>query len=112
MEAIYDRTYLDTRRAAVHALRGTALSQRAVDVSSPRSRGGNGKPDVMVTDAADLVAERAEWGLDENKGSAVQLAASVVHAAACTVLQDFELPNTYDEAARVGEGAPRLTPAA
>ena len=59
----------------------------------------NGAPDVLVTDADDPVAERAEWGLGEN----TRVVPFSWLRAWC--MQDVELPDSYDEAARVGEGA-------
>ena len=80
-----------------------------------RQRGGtcvdwegdaNGAPNVLVTDSPDPVAERAAWGLDQTT--------RVVPFSWLSMWsqQDVDLPDTYDEAARVGEGGPpRLTPA-
>ncbi len=61
---------------------------------------------ILVTDATDPVAERAEWGLDE-KTRVVPFVWLREWSQ-----QDVPLPETYEQAASVGEGAPRLAPAA
>jgi len=76
-----------------------------------RQRGGTcvdwegdatGKPDILVTDAADPVAERAEWGLDEK----TRVVPFSWLRAWC--MQDVDLPDSYKEAARVGEETLRV----
>jgi len=93
-----------------------AEKDEPLEVALIRQRGGkcvdwegdtDGKPDVFVTDADDPVAERAEWRLDEK----TRVVPFIWLRAWC--MQDVDLPDTYDEAARVGEGGmPGLTPAA
>jgi len=119
------RVMLDERPESAVAAQAVALARQLGVVSEAgeplewaliRQRGGTcvdwegdagGRPDVFVTDADDPVAERAEWGLDE-KTRVVPFSWLQTWTQ-----QDVPLPDTYDEAARVGEGAPpRLTPAA
>jgi len=91
------------RQLGVVAEKGEPLEWELI-----RQRGGKcvdwegdatGKPDVLVTDAADPVAERAEWGLDE-KTRVVPF-----RWLQAWTQQDVPLPDTYEQAARVGEGA-------
>ena len=117
------RVMLDERPESAVVAQAVALARRLGIVSEAgeplewaliRQRGGscvdwegdvNGRPDVLITDAADPVAERAAWGLDEK----TRVAPFIWLHTWC--MQDVPLPDTYD-AARAGEGAPRLTPAA
>jgi hypothetical protein len=119
------KVMLDEREESSVVAQAAALARQLGIVSEAgepmewaliRQRGGtcvdwegdkNGAPDVLVTDAADPVAERAQWGLDE-KTRVVPF--SWIRAWS---QQDVDLPDSYEEAARVGEGdPPRLTPAA
>jgi len=119
------KVMLDEREESSVVAQAAALARQLGIVSEAgepmewaliRQRGGTcvdwegdvtGAPDVLVTDASDPVAERAAWGLDEK----TRVVPFSWLRAWC--MQDVDLPDSYDEAARVDEGdPPRLTPAA
>ena len=114
------RIMLDERPESAVVAQAVALARQLGVVSEAgeplewaliRQRGGTcvdwegdatGKPDILVTDAADPVAERAEWGLDEK----TRVVPFSWLRAWC--MQDVDLPDSYKEAARVGEETLRV----
>jgi hypothetical protein len=109
--SVVDQVAALARKLGVVAEKGEPLEWALI-----RERGGTcvdwegdatGPPDVLVTDAEGPVAERAAWGLDEK----TRVVPFDWLRAWC--LQDVPLPDTYEQAARVGEGGTTgLTPAA
>ncbi len=114
------RIMMDERPESAVVAQAVALARQLGVVSEAgeplewaliRQRGGTcvdwegdatGRPDILVTDAADPLAERAEWGLDEK----TRVVPFSWLRAWC--MQDVDLPDSYKEAARVGEETLRV----